>query len=140
MKCQMLHWYVAQSRPFTRRTEPCCRKSHKTVCAASRPDYDPSQYHDPISQLIERVDSARFQQSRPRMLAAFINPRDVIRTAEKTYKDALREAQALLTCEPEYRAASVRDVDLINIRLEWVDECEKVLVSHTICLVAPNQP
>ncbi|KAF7972246.1 hypothetical protein HWV62_18666 [Athelia sp. TMB] len=113
-------------------------KSHRAACAASRPDYDPARYTDCMAQLIARVDGARFQQSRPRMLAAFISPQDVIHAAENTYKDALREAQALLTCEPEYRPDCVRDRDLIDSRLEWVDECEKVLGKSQAALQTLN--
>ncbi|KAF7966736.1 hypothetical protein HWV62_37261 [Athelia sp. TMB] len=120
-QCQTLHW-----------------KSHRAACAASRPDYDPARYTDCMAQLIARVDGARFQQSRPRMLAAFISPQDVIHAAENTYKDALREAQALLTCEPEYRPDCVRDRDLIDSRLEWVDECEKVLGKSQAALQTLN--
>ena len=53
----------------------------------------------------------------------------MISAAEKSYKDAMRDAETLLRCEPEYRDELVGDEKWIEERWEWVDLCEKILVS-----------
>lgn len=53
---------------------------------------------------------------------------DVISAAEKTYKDAMRDAETLLSCEPKFADRTETDEDWIDVRWEWVDVCEKILV------------
>jgi hypothetical protein len=108
------------------------RKLHKPTCKAAQAD-SPSTSNDPISKLTERINAARFQQSRTRQFSTFITPQDVISAAEKSYKDAIRDAETLLRCEPEYRDEFVGDETWIDERWEWVDLCEKILVSIAFC-------
>jgi hypothetical protein len=58
---------------------------------------------------------------------------DVIVTAERSYKDAMRDAETLLRCEPEYNDEAVDDENWIDARWEWVDLCEKILVGIASC-------
>jgi hypothetical protein len=104
------------------------RKLHKPTCKAAQAD-SPSTSNDPISKLTGRINAARFQQSRTRQFSTFITPQNVISAAEKSYKDAMRDAETLLRCEPEYRDEFVGDETWIDERWEWVDLCEKILVS-----------
>jgi hypothetical protein len=63
----------------------------------------------------------------------------VISAAERGYRDAMRDAEILLRCEPEYRDELVDDVNWIDTRWEWVDVCEKTLVgvdSSSVFLIA----
>ncbi|KIM73296.1 hypothetical protein PILCRDRAFT_729683 [Piloderma croceum F 1598] len=101
-------------------------KSHKPTCKAAQA-HSPSTSSDPISKLTERINAARFQQSRTRQFSTFITPQDVISAAEKSYKDATRDAETLLRCEPEYSDELVGDQKWIDERWEWVDLCEKIL-------------
>ena len=52
----------------------------------------------------------------------------MISAAERDYRDAMRDAETLLRCEPEYGDELVDDVNWIDTRWEWVDVCEKILV------------
>jgi hypothetical protein len=115
------------------------RKSHKPICQVTQAGSPTSR--DPILKLTERVNAARFQQSSPREFSAFIVPQDVISAAEKSYKDAMRDAETLLRCEPEYKDELVDDVNWIDTRWEWVDVCEKTLVgveSSSVFLIADD--
>jgi hypothetical protein len=108
------------------------RKSHKPTCKSSVLASLP----DSISKLTERLDAARYQQSRPREFSSFIGPQDVIGAAEQSYKDAMRDAETLLRCEPEYNDEAVNDANWVDARWEWVDVCEKILVG-VACLSSP---
>jgi hypothetical protein len=109
------------------KTHSPLRISHKPICQAAQA-ISPSTNRDSISKLIERVNAARYQQSRPREFSAFIGPQDVITAAEQSYKDAIRDAETLLRCEPQYTDKVVNDENWIDVRWEWVDICEKILV------------
>jgi len=52
----------------------------------------------------------------------------VISAAERSYKDAMRDAETLLRCEPVFADKAVDDENWIDVRWEWVDVCEKILV------------
>ena len=64
---------------------------------------------------------------------------DVIHAAEKTYKDAMRDAETLLSCEPKFADRTGTNEDWIDVRWEWVDVCEKILVrANRIDLLGPR--
>ena len=128
LQCQFSHWYSSDFSHCIRvLINFSYRKSHQPVCHVAQPG-SPSSYRDSVSKLTERVNAARYQQSRPRAFSAFTEPQDVISAAEKTYKDALREAEALLQCEPDHKINAVGDKDWIETRWEWIEVCEQTLV------------